>query len=286
MFSTKSVVLYLALFLIVISWIGPYLFPIDGRNFENLSRELGTNFTRLLLLNKIAGILTIFSIIAVLYLYIRQAKLSKHVETKEAVRRIKEITKTLYLCLIAAIVLSLITLFIHIAILLNANDFVFNYHIVSTTGIGLICLYLLLSERATIKYFCKNDSRKIISDHFVKQHHNLVQNGNTEQAYISLAKACEYTPNNIELLSQLALFCEIAKKDNQQANTHLDKAKSLLKTEKYENEQLASYEYNLGNILYKRGQKSEGLEHIKKSIELQENPHRRRVYEEILSEVT
>jgi tetratricopeptide (TPR) repeat protein len=90
----------------------------------------------------------------------------------------------------------------------------------------------------------------------------------------------------VELWCLLAYLSELINNKNE-ADECIQKAGALVESGKHPtNKEIACYENYLGYILYGRGQIVKGLEHVKRSVDIDPNPARVAEYEKTLAEVS
>lgn len=147
--------------------------------------------------------------------------------------------------------------------------------------------YIFLEQREFFSYYRKHKPSTILAAYYNDRHIDFFNSGEFQKAYDFLLKACKAEPCSIELWGKLAFLCEMVLHDNILTDKYLQEAKGIIDSgEKLADKELAWYEYFLGQILCNRGRNYDGLEHLRRSIELDEDSHRLAKYEEKLSEIT
>jgi tetratricopeptide (TPR) repeat protein len=136
-----------------------------------------------------------------------------------------------------------------------------------------------IENRKLHGYLKTSDPPTILAGALIEQHDICVKSRQFEKAYQFLKMACDTRPDSMASWGRLATFCELILKDHQKADEYLMRDKNLLESKTPTNEEIATYENYLGNVLFYRGERMAGLEHLKKSIELSPNSLRISGYE-------
>jgi len=162
----------------------------------------------------------------------------------------------------------------------------FNLNYILLVTFVLLFSWMFRAELKRYKWFRSYSPSKILASSFLQRHNELIQAKNFDQIEEFLVKARQAVPDNVELLCLLGYYKDLVLNKRDEANRYMKQAKSILDSYKEpNNKEIACYEGYLGNILYNRGEKEEGLKHLKKSIELDSTPGRVKNYERKLAEL-
>ena len=274
----------IVLVILIIPWIS-FLLPSS-------SKEPQAEFsTTLHLLSIFLRALSTLSLAMVLILLIYKGWISKDFGTVEKAIRVKKASKVLYQLLVMTIILYSGTLVLRLFELAKLQNIqlsgLFYRHTIFILGSILFCVFLFLEQKKPLDYFRTNKPSAIVAAYYNEQYSKFVQSGDIQEAYNSLIKACENAPYGVELWCQLAFLCETTMLRSCEADKYMQKAKEAIEsTEVPNNKEIACYENYLGYILCNRGQNSEGVKHIERSIELDHNPHRVALYEKKIAEIS
>ena len=146
--------------------------------------------------------------------------------------------------------------------------------------------FFLLYFRQWLHYFRTHTLQNIVAACLLEQHEKSVKTSDFDKAYSTLLKACEMDPDGFWLWCKLALFCERFRKNSAEADEYMAKVGELIATNKANSiNEKASYFDCLGLINYIRGEYQKALDYSKQAINIEPNPERVRLYEQILSEL-
>jgi tetratricopeptide (TPR) repeat protein len=267
--------------LIILSFTEPLFVPKGGSRAQIgywiLPRWLRTSLT--------------CPIMAVLILIELKDWLLKRLEKVKNAVMIKRISTVLYYLLLVFIVANSSVLFFQLAGLMRAGNIqladLFHSKMIDLSGVALLYVYLFLTQKESLSYFRNHEPSTIVAAYYNQQHINCLNSGDFQKARDFLLKACQAEPAAVVLWSQLAFLCETVLHDSAQADRYMQEAEAIIESgKKLTDKEIACYENYLGHILCNRGRNYEGLEHIRRSIELDPEPNRIAKYEEKLSEIT
>jgi len=149
---------------------------------------------------------------------------------------------------------------------------------------GLFFGYLLFCYWNLLKYLRKWPLNHIVADSLREQFLKFLHNHDYDKAYNALIKATEIAPDETEIWCRLALFCELNRKNTNEADEYMAKAGDVKIKDTLNNDKEACYLNYRGLILYYRGDCQKGLEYIKQSIDIGPNPGRINDYEKKLAQ--
>jgi tetratricopeptide (TPR) repeat protein len=214
----------------------------------------------------------------------------KKLQTLDSARKLKYAAYiSFYLLLVNLIIITtdLIVATIKITSIeqLSVKHFI-NLGYISLVILLIVIVSIIRDELKRYKWYRAYSPSIILSNSFIQKYNESLKSHNFEQARNCLIKACEYAPNCVMPWSALGYFYQLFFNDEQQSNVCMNNAKSILDSSQEPNKKDTScYEYFLGNILYNRGQKEEGLEHLRKAVELNPESGWMEVYNEKLAEM-
>jgi tetratricopeptide (TPR) repeat protein len=231
------------------------------------------------------------SFIAVLILIELRDWLLKHLEKAKNAILIKRISTVLYCLLLVFIVANSSVLFFQLVGLMRMGNTqladLFHSKMLGLSGVALLYVYLFLTQKESLSYFRIHEPSTIVAAYYNQQHINCLNSGDFQKAHDLLLKACQVEPTAVVLWSQLAFLCEMALHNSTQADRYMQEAEAIIESgKKLTDKEISCYENYLGYILCNRGRNYEGLEHIRRSVELDPEPNRIAKYEENLSEIT
>lgn len=217
--------------------------------------------------------------------------LLKRLEKVKNALIIKQIATVLYYLLLVFIIANSSVLFFQLVGLIRAVNIqladLFHSKMIGLSGVVLLYVYWFLTQKESLSYFRIHEPSTIVAAYYNQQHINCLNSGDFQKAHDFLLKACQAEPAAVVLWSQLAFLCEMALHDSTQADRCIQEAEAIIESgKKLTDKEIACYENCLGYILCNRGRNYEGLEHIRKSVELDPEPNRIAKYEEKLSEIT
>jgi tetratricopeptide (TPR) repeat protein len=276
----QNLIFSLALFLIILSFTEPLFVPRDTTRVQ-ISYWILPRWLRLSLACPF--------LIAMILITLRD-RLYKHLEEYKNVVKIKRTSDVLYFLLIVFIVTNFAVLVFQLVGLIRTGNIhlsdLFRSKIPDLSGIALLYVYLFLEQKELLSYFRIHKPSTVVAAHFNQQHINYFNSGDFQKAHDFLLKACQAEPAAIELWSQLAFLCEMVLHDSTRADRYIQEIETILESgKKATAKEIACYENYLGYILCNRGRNYEGLEHIRKAIELDPDPDRIVKYDEKLSEI-
>ena len=214
----------------------------------------------------------------------------KKLQTLDSAKRLKYVAYLSFYSILVFWILLVIRFVMTTITILMAEQFsamrFFNFHYIFLVTFVLIFLWMLRNELKRYKWFRSYSPSKILAGSFLQRQTKLLKGQHFDQAKEYLVKVCELVPDNVEIWCRLGFYNELILKKQDDADSCMKKAKSILDSYKEpNNKEIACYEGYLGNILYNRGEKEEGLKHLKKSIELDSTPGRVKNYERKLAEL-
>jgi len=229
--------------------------------------------------------------VAIVILIELRDRLFKRLEKVKNAVMIKQISGVIYHLLLVFIVMNLAVLCFQLVGLMRAGSIqltdLFHSKILGLSGVALLYVYLFSTQKEPLSYYRIHEPSTIVAAHYNQQHINCLNSGDFQKAHDFLLKACQAKPASVVLWSQLAFLCEMALRDSTQADQYIQEAEAIIESgKKLTDKETACYENCLGCILCNRGRNYEGLEHIRRSIELDSTPNRIAEYEEKLSEIT
>ncbi len=235
--------------------------------------------------NTFETVISSLFILAAFILELYRANLLPRLNSEQNARRMKAASRLLFAVLTGGIVYFAVELLVRCILLLIQAQFTIQMlvysGIISAAGTLILFFYLLFENRVSLEYFRTQSLETLVAGFFLRKHTQALSADDIPAAYSFLAKACEASPDNIELVTRLAFFNEVGMDDPAKATECLRKAARLLQQrQNADKKDIACYEGRLGGILWRRGKNLHALKHLKRAIDHDPNPIRIEDYNE------
>jgi tetratricopeptide (TPR) repeat protein len=135
----------------------------------------------------------------------------------------------------------------------------------------------LLSGGLALWFFTAGDNiYRTARDNSLGNYTALIHRNEIEAAEEALIAASEMDKEGVVSLAVRAVFCDVFLSARSDAMRHLEAAaENLKKVDKIKDEDMATYEFCIGNILLNKNEYTEAIEHLKRSLELNYNAERK-----------
>lgn len=133
----------------------------------------------------------------------------------------------------------------------------------------------LIDELVFLLLTAGDNIYRIARDNSLGNYTALIRKNELEAAEEALLAAAEMDTEGVVSLVVRAAFCDIFLSAHDEAKKHLETAaENLKKAGKIKNEDMATYEFCIGNILLNKNEYAKAIEHFKRSLELDYNAER------------
>jgi tetratricopeptide (TPR) repeat protein len=146
------------------------------------------------------------------------------------------------------------------------------FHFVLESFLAIVWIGLLIGELALLVFVARYKIYRIARDNSLRNYTALMRRSEIEAAEEALIAASEMDREGVVSLAVRAVFCDVFLSAHDDAARYLEAAaENLKKASQIKDEDMATYEFCIGNILLNKNEYAAAIEHVKLSLKLNYN---------------